>query len=210
MTICHGLNWEIKPTRISCYFTFDTIFGTTFGARKLFSKKIHSRGKLSKYCTSRVLYIPFYSPNSPIFGAKPLPRRRFLQPYYRGAFTESPQISHRCACDLFYVLLNFLTMRIVRAQYSECVPSHSFRSPNLQHAYSTKMKRWLFIQISPINHHFTNYSELEENRTVKDFLIVRQEGNRQVQHNIAHCWVQHYLQHSKTFFKKNTLTRKLL
>ena len=29
--------------------------------------------------------------------------------------------------------------------------------------------------------------ELEENRTVKDFLIVRQEGNRQVQHNIAHC-----------------------
>ena len=28
--------------------------------------------------------------------------------------------------------------------------------------------------------------ELEENRTVKDFLTVRQEGNRQVQRNIAH------------------------
>ena len=27
--------------------------------------------------------------------------------------------------------------------------------------------------------------ELEENRTVKDFLTVRQEGNRQVQRNIA-------------------------
>ena len=29
--------------------------------------------------------------------------------------------------------------------------------------------------------------KLEENRTVKDFLTVRQEGNHQVQHNIAHC-----------------------
>ena len=30
---------EIELIRISCYFTFGTIFGTTFGARKLFSKK---------------------------------------------------------------------------------------------------------------------------------------------------------------------------
>lgn len=29
--------------------------------------------------------------------------------------------------------------------------------------------------------------KLEENRTVKDFLLVRQEGNRQAQRNIAHC-----------------------
>ena len=28
--------------------------------------------------------------------------------------------------------------------------------------------------------------ELEENRTYKDFLLVRQEGNRQVKRNIAH------------------------
>jgi hypothetical protein len=32
-----------------------------------------------------VLYIPSYPSNSPIFGAKPLSRRRFLQHYYRAA-----------------------------------------------------------------------------------------------------------------------------
>ena len=48
------------------------------------------------------------------------------------------------------------------------------------------MKKWLFIQISPINHHFTNYSELTKISTSKDSLLVRQEGNRQVQRNIAH------------------------
>ena len=70
-------------------------------AKKLFSKKIHLRGITSKYCTSRVLYIPFYPPKSPTFGAKPLPRRRFLQHYYRDTFIEShrkpidiPQISY--------------------------------------------------------------------------------------------------------------------
>ena len=31
-----------------------------------------------------------------------------------------------------------------------------------------------------------NDGELDANRTVKDFLTVRQEGNRQVQRNIAH------------------------
>ena len=30
-------------------------------------------------------------------------------------------------------------------------------------------------------------NELDANRTYKDFLLVRQEGHRQVQHNIAHC-----------------------
>ena len=52
---------------------------------KTFFKKIHSRGKLSKHYTSRVLYIPFYHPKFPTFGTKHLPRRRFLQPYYRDA-----------------------------------------------------------------------------------------------------------------------------
>ena len=37
-------------------------FGTTFGTRKLFFKKIHSRGKLSKHYTSRVVYILSFSP----------------------------------------------------------------------------------------------------------------------------------------------------
>ena len=41
-----------------------------FGTQKLFSKKTHSLGKLSKYYTSRVLYIPFYPPFSQIFGTK--------------------------------------------------------------------------------------------------------------------------------------------
>ena len=30
-------------------------------------------------------------------------------------------------------------------------------------------------------------NEMDANRTYKDFLLVRQEGNRQVQRNIAHC-----------------------
>ena len=54
---------------------------------KTFFKKILSRAKLSKYYTSRVLYIPIYSLNSQIFGTKPLLRRRFLQHYYRGTNT---------------------------------------------------------------------------------------------------------------------------
>ena len=53
--------------------------------RTYFFQKIRSRGKLGKHYTSRVLYIPSYPPNSPIFGAKPLSRRRFLQHYYRAA-----------------------------------------------------------------------------------------------------------------------------
>ena len=43
-----------------------------FGTRKLFFKKIHSRGKPCKYYTSRVLYIPFYPPNSPIVLSRPM------------------------------------------------------------------------------------------------------------------------------------------
>ena len=71
---------------------------------KTFFKKIHSRGKPSKHYTSRVLQIPFSSPESPIFGTKHLPCRRFLQHYYRNALyraTESqemfPEISLFCS-----------------------------------------------------------------------------------------------------------------
>ena len=38
-----------------------------------------------------MLYMSLFYPNSPIFGAKPLPRRRFLQHYYRNTFIESHQ-----------------------------------------------------------------------------------------------------------------------
>ena len=40
--------------------------------------------------------------------------------------TESPQMSQRCLCYLFYVLLYFLTMGIVREQYSKCHSRHFF------------------------------------------------------------------------------------
>ena len=70
-------------------------------ARENFFQKIHSRGKLSKYYTSRVLYIPLYPTNSQIFGTKLAQCRRFLQHYYRDTFIEShrkpkdlPQISY--------------------------------------------------------------------------------------------------------------------
>ena len=79
-----------------------------------------------------MLYMSLSTHRSPIFGTKPLPRRRFLQHYYRYMFIES----HQKPID---------------------VPQISYTwSPNLQHAYSQKMKKWLFIQITPINHHFTN------------------------------------------------------
>ena len=68
---------------------------------KTFFQIIHSRGKHSKHYTSRVFQIPFAPPLSPIFGTKSLPRRRFLQHYYRDTFIEShrkpievPQISY--------------------------------------------------------------------------------------------------------------------
>ena len=48
-----------------------------------------TRVKCSVYSASRVLYIPLYPTNLQIFGTKPLPRRRFLQHYYRGTFIES-------------------------------------------------------------------------------------------------------------------------
>ena len=67
----------------------DLISTAEVDTQKLFFLKIHSRGKLSKHYTSRVLYIPLSSPHSPIFGTKPVPCRRFLQHYYRDTFIES-------------------------------------------------------------------------------------------------------------------------
>ena len=79
-------------------------FGTIFGIHKLFSKKIHSRGKLSKYYTSRVIYIPFYSPYSQTFGTKlPKCRRYGITIIYRGIniwhtiATDKAQLAHRYA-----------------------------------------------------------------------------------------------------------------
>ena len=66
-------------------------FGTIFGARKLFSKKIPSRGKCSVYYASRVLYIALYPTNSEIFGTKHLLCRRFLQHYYRACHQSPPK-----------------------------------------------------------------------------------------------------------------------
>jgi hypothetical protein len=43
-----------------------------------------------------MMYIPFLSPRSPIFGTKLLPCRRFLQHYYRDTFIES----HRKPIDV--------------------------------------------------------------------------------------------------------------
>ena len=52
--------------------------------------------------------------------------------------------------------------------------------------------------------------ELTPIATHKDFLLVRQEGNRQVQRNIAYCYLRHNLRRAKTFFQKNTLTWEAL
>ena len=84
-------------------------FRHNFRHAKTFFKKIHSRGKHSKHYTSRVLYIPFYSPNSPIFGAKLAQCRRYgITIIYRGTnnirytiTTDRAQLGDRCAF-LFY------------------------------------------------------------------------------------------------------------
>ena len=93
-------------------------------ARENFFQKILSRGKLSKYYTSRMLYIPLYPTNLQIFGTKSLLRRRFLQHYCRDTFIES----HRKPTD------------VLEMSYSGRLTSSIF-IPRL------------FIQISPINHH---------------------------------------------------------
>ena len=100
-----------------------------FRHTKTFFQKTHSRGKLSKHYTSRVLYRPFYNPDPPIFGTKLLLCRRFLQHYYRDTFIES----HRKPIE------------VLKMSDSGRLTSSIF-IPRL------------FIQITPINHHFTNYN----------------------------------------------------
>ena len=89
---------------ICFYNLYLCIFRHNLRHTKTFFKKIHSRGKHSKHYTSRVLHIPCFSPESPIFGTKSLSRRRFLQHYYRDTFIKShrkprdlPQISFFCS-----------------------------------------------------------------------------------------------------------------
>ena len=66
---------ENKTILIACPLLPNLRF---FGTLKnFFQKKIHSRGKPSKHYTSRVIYIPFYSQKSPIFGTKSPKCRRY-------------------------------------------------------------------------------------------------------------------------------------
>ena len=60
-------------------------FGTIFGARKLFSKKIHPCGSSYIISTSACYVCLFFSPISPIFGTKlPKCRRYGITILYRG------------------------------------------------------------------------------------------------------------------------------
>ena len=56
--------------------------------------------KLLFYNNFRMLYMPLFSQNSPTFGAKYLPRRRFLQHYYRDALYRKPPKCHRKPTDV--------------------------------------------------------------------------------------------------------------
>ena len=74
-----------------------------YSASKNFFQKIHSRGKSSKYYTSRVLYIPFYSQKSQIFSTKPPKRWVFSTTIIIEAQifdTLKPQKAHRYPTDL--------------------------------------------------------------------------------------------------------------
>ena len=86
------------------FVTSYTFFGTTFGTRKLFSKKIHPCGSAYNIATSACFIYLFPLKNlqssylaqwartinrKRFFGTKRLLRRRFLQHYYRDTFIES-------------------------------------------------------------------------------------------------------------------------
>ena len=92
--------------------------GTVFGTKKKITKKITQSGDVGNQHLPLALST-FLWQNSQIFGTKPLPCRRFLHHYYRGANveTQKPQKAHRSPTDV----LSW--------------------SPNLQHAYSPKMKK---------------------------------------------------------------------
>ena len=90
---------EIELTRISCYFTFGTIFGT----RKLFSKKYTHAEVVIIQPLPHAIYTKFL-PKFSNLRHKTSSRRRFLQHYYRDA-SKKPQKAHRYPRDvliLFY------------------------------------------------------------------------------------------------------------
>ena len=61
------------------------------------------------------------------FGKQPSVNIRVVTKWYaKVPPTISPEMSYRCPCYLFYVLLYFLTMGIVREQYSKCHSRHFF------------------------------------------------------------------------------------
>ena len=109
-----------------------------------------------------MLYIPRFHPISPTFGTKPLPCRRFLHHYYRDTFIEShrkprdvPQMcySGRLICSMLALIPQSrdfsgaaLGVRSIALLQVAKIAVRLF----------PKMKKWLFIQITPINHHFTN------------------------------------------------------
>ena len=65
------------------------IFRHNFRHTKTFFKKNTPMRNWLYYNHFRMLFLPHFSPISPIFGTKPLPCRRFLQHYYRDTFIES-------------------------------------------------------------------------------------------------------------------------
>ena len=120
-----------------------------------------------------MLYLPLSSPKAPTFGTKPLPRRRFLQHYYRNTFIESPPISHRSPC--FVLCLRwFLKVGTFRALRSECVPSHSFRSRNWQSFLQRftlpfcVVKRCHYFDIFQKNTYKTSINSTFATKTVKN------------------------------------------
>ena len=130
---------------------FTTTFGTIFGTKKKITKKSLKREALV-INTFRLLKAFFYS-NIYKSSAQNLFRAEdfcsiIIEAHQKSEVkcankkqkaTESPQKSHRSPC--FVLCLRwFLRVGTIRALRSECVPSHSFRSPNLQYAYSQKWR----------------------------------------------------------------------
>ena len=63
------INADLRHNRLISLNEFERLIASDFSAHENFFYK-HSRGKLSKHYTSRVLYISFYTPISPISGTK--------------------------------------------------------------------------------------------------------------------------------------------
>jgi len=86
---------EIELIRISYYFTFGTIFGTIFGARKLFFKKIHSRGNSCNTDASAYCIYHFTLQNFQSSAQNPFRAEDFCS-----IIIETHQKSHRSPIDL--------------------------------------------------------------------------------------------------------------